>query len=276
MLLGDEQALQEESAPRESYRDSTNPHEDPNKRYFFVGAAWRYTRMPAWVLEWFMESAPAVGAAGSFFGEFGYRKDGFQVTADVGWMNWNFTGPFQLSGDPTQDTEWLDAKWNLLMTTATITWSTNFTDWMSLEYGFEVGAAFIFGDMTRTEAVLSGGRWSPCRGWAGSPALPMPTADERFYCDQPIPETDTNGDGVVNNLDTPPADTNSASEIGAHYGVKANRGIANKGVPRGVPVLGPRLSLRFKPIHQLVIRVDVPLPVLPLGFMGGLAVHYGF
>src|SRR5690606_36453160 len=57
-LLGDEQAIQEESAPTVRYRESTNPYEDPKQSYFFVGAAWRYTRMPSWVLEWFMESAP--------------------------------------------------------------------------------------------------------------------------------------------------------------------------------------------------------------------------
>ena len=39
---------------------------------------------------------------------------------------------------------------------------------------------------------------------------------------------------------------------------------------------GPKLALRFKPIKQLVLRVDVPLPVFPLGFQGGLAALYGF
>ena len=40
--------------------------------------------------------------------------------------------------------------------------------------------------------------------------------------------------------------------------------------------VGPRISLRFKPIKQLVLRVDVPLPVFPFGFMGGLAAQFGF
>jgi hypothetical protein len=269
-LLGDEQALQEEAAPQEKFRESTDPYEDPKQSYFFVGAGWRYVRMPAWSLEWFLEAAPSVGTAGSFFGEFGYRKDGFQIGANLGWMKWNFTGPFQLSGDPDQDTEWIDAKWNLLMMTATVTWSTSFTDWMALEYGFEAGAALIFGDMTRTEAYKRNGQWAPCPGYVGSAALPDALAiDEQRggYCDAPIPE----GGSV-----TAPLVTNSADEIGAHYGVKAPHGIANKGIPRGIPVLGPRLSLRFKPIHQLVLRVDVPLPILPLGFMGGLSAQYGF
>jgi hypothetical protein len=43
-----------------------------------------------------------------------------------------------------------------------------------------------------------------------------------------------------------------------------------------VPILGPRVSLRFKPIHQLVLRVDVPLPLLPYGFVGGVSAQFGF
>jgi len=120
-LLGDEQALQEEAAPDETFRESTDPYEDPKEHYLFVGGAWRYVRMPSFVLEWFLDSAPSIGTAGSFFGEVGYRKNGFQVTGELGWMNWSFKGPFQLAGDPIADTEWLDAKFNFLMATATVT-----------------------------------------------------------------------------------------------------------------------------------------------------------
>lgn len=272
-MLGDEQALQEEAAPDETFRESTDPYEDPKKHYLFVGGAWRYVRMPSFVLEWFLDAAPSIGTAGSFFGEVGYRKDGFQVTGQLGWMNWNFTGPFQLAGDKIDDTEWLDTKFNFLMATATVTWSTAFTDWFALEYGVEGGFATVFGDMKRNEAYKDGGNWRKCPTWAPQmgysnaawPADMPPTADQQLYCDPPL----SDGGGQ------PPA-TNESDEIGAHYNVKAKHGIANKGIPHAVPVIGPRLSLRFKPIHQLVIRVDVPLPLAPFGFVGGVAAHFGF
>jgi hypothetical protein len=271
-LLGDEQALQEEQQPAETYRKSTDPYEDPDKSYFFAGAAWRYVRMPSFVLEWFLDAAPSIGTAGSFLGEFGYRKGGFQVTGQVGWMKWDFAGPFQLAGDPEQDTEWLDAKFNFLMFTAAITWSTSFTDWFALEYGLEGGFAFLFGDMIRNEAYKQDGSWHKCDTWAPQsgfenplwPADVEPTPEQVLYCDVPQFEGGT----------IPP--TNDADEIGAHYNVKAEKGIANGGIPHAVPVIGPRLSLRFKPIHQLVIRVDVPLPLAPFGFVGGVAAHFGF
>jgi len=274
-LLGDEQALQEEAAPDETFRESTDPYEDPKEHYLFVGGAWRYVRMPSFVLEWFLDSAPSIGTAGSFFGEVGYRKNGFQVTGELGWMNWSFKGPFQLAGDPIADTEWLDAKFNFLMATATVTWSTSFTDWFALEYGVEGGFAALFGDMKRNEAYKTGGNWNKCPTWAPQPGLDNPTwpndmrpptGEQQQYCDPPIPDV---AGGPV------PA-TNESDEIGAHYNVKAKHGIANKGIPHAVPVIGPRLSLRFKPIHQLVIRVDVPLPLAPFGFVGGVAAHFGF
>ncbi len=259
-LLGDEQALQEERSPDERFRESTDPYEDPDKSYFFAGAAWRYVRLPAWVLETGLEAAPSVGTAGSFFGEFAYRNDGFQVTASVGWLGWNFKGPFQLAGDPAEDTEWLDAKFNFLVGTAAITWSTAFTDWFALEYGLEVGLGAIFGDLIRNEAYRdANGKWRPCTSRAD--INPVATAEERLFCEPPS----------RNNMTLPPSVlTNEDDELGAHYNVKAEK------VPPVLPVLGPRLSARFKPIHQLSLRVDIPLPVLPFGFMGGLSAQYGF
>ena len=262
-LLSDEQALEEEKAPDETFRDSTNPYEDPNKSYFFAGAAWRFVRLPSWTLEWFLEAAPGVGTAGTFFGEFGYRKDGFQITGSVGYMKWSFEGPFQLAGDPDVDSEWLDGDFNFLSGTATFTWSTAFTDWFALEYGIEAGLAALFGELTRSEAYRdSDEKWARCPGWAGGPDLRNPTTEQSVFCDRPI---GPNGDALPDEVRT-----NDDDELGAHYGVKADK------VPPVVPIIGPRLSLRFKPIAQLVLRVDVPLPVFPFGFMGGLGAQYGF
>jgi hypothetical protein len=268
-LLTDEQAIAEEEATDEKFRESTDPYEDPKKSYFFVGAAWRYVIMPQFMLQWFLDAAPTLATTGSFFGEFGYRKNGFQVVAQVGWMKWNFKGPFQASGDPSEDTEWLIGKFNMLQGTAAITWSTSFTDWFAVEYGVEAGIAGVIGDLTRSEAYHGAdGKWKACPTyWANQAGWPggVRDGDSMIYCDTPVA---TNGGA------TPP--TNESDEIGAHYNVKAKHGISNGGIPRAVPILGPRVALRFKPIHQLVLRVDVPLPLFPYGFVGGLSAQFGF
>ncbi len=276
--LSDEQALEEERAPREEFRESTDPYEDPKRRYVFLGAGWRFVRLPSWLLKAYqVESGPSVGTPSAVFGELAFRRKGFQVLADAGFVKWNFHGPFQLKGDPIEDTEWLQGNLKFLMLSTAITWSSSFTDWFQLEYGLEAGLGFVFGDVIRNEAVKrADGKWGKCSTWASQSSNPAsllynsmspdPTPEEQRYCDIP--------DGPDN---ARPPPTNAADEDGAHYGVKAKRGLLNGGgIPRLVPLIGPRVSLRFKPIHQLVLRVDVPLPVLPFGFVGGVSAQYGF
>lgn len=279
VLLGDEQALEEERSPEEQFRETTDPYEDPRKRYYFVGAGWRFASLPSWLLGAVqVETEANLVTPASFFAEAAFRRKGYQIGVNVGYLKWNFADAFRLSSDPVVDTEWLDAKFNFLIATATITWSTAFTDWFQLEYGLEAGLAVLFGNMTRNEAFKRrDGSWDRCETWASQGGFVnpnfrsyeggrTPTRDEREYCDPPLGESD----------DDFPPDTNPADEVGAHYGVKANRGAFNSGVPYLLPVIGPRVSLRFKPIAQLVLRVDVPLPVIPFGIMGGVSAQYGF
>jgi hypothetical protein len=279
-LLSDEQALEEERAPNERFRDTTDPYEDPRKSYLFFGAGWRFSRVPTWLLPAYgVEAGPAVSTPLSVQGELAWRKDGFQVLGSVGFTRLNMRGPFQLRNDPIEDTEWLEGNFKFLNLTATVTWSTAFTDWFQIEYGFEAGLGFLFGDLTRSEAYKrANGSWGKCPAWASqttnrndaiqfNPLFPSPTREQQRYCDIPI------GDGKPDMV--PPA-SDPADRDGAQYGVKAERGLFNGGVPHVVPILGPRLSLRFKPVHQVVLRVDVPLPIIPFGIMGGVAAQYGF
>lgn len=274
-LLGDEQALEEERAPQEQFRDTTDPYEDPKGRYLFFGAGWRFYRVPTWLLPAYgVEAGPAVGSPAYFSAELAFRKNGFQVTPSVAFAKLDLNGPYQLKGDPIEDTEWLDANFKFLNLTVAVTWSTSFTDWFALEYGLEAGIGLLFGDLTRTEAYKArNGSWGKCKAWASqasrgilfNPEFPNPTPEQLKYCDPPIGPSDE-----------PPPATNGADEDGAQYGVKAKRGLFAGGVPNVIPILGPRLSLRFKPVHQIVLRIDVPLPQVPFGFQGGVAAQYGF
>jgi hypothetical protein len=274
-LLGDEQALEEERAPEERFRETTDPYEDPKQRYLFFGAGWRFSRVPSWMLgAYHAEAGPAVGTPASFTAELAFRKNGFQVTPTVGFTKLNIKGPYQLKGDPLEDTEWLDAKFKFLNLTVALTWSTSFTDWFALEYGLEAGIGLLFGNMTRSEAFrANNGAWGKCPAWASqansgilfNPDFPRPTREQRTFCDPPIGPNDE-----------PPPRTNGADEKGAQYGVRAKRGLIHGGIPNVIPILGPRLSLRFKPIHQVVLRIDIPLPQVPFGFQGGVAAQYGF
>ena len=278
-LLSDEQALQEERTPEERFRKSSDPHEALGQSYFFLGARYRFAVLPPFLMRAYaVTSDRAVRTGKAAVAELGYRRGGFQVLANAGFLKLDLDGPFRLRRDPSEDTEWLDARFKSLLLTAAFTWSTSFTDWLQLEYGFEAGAAVLFGDLTRTEAVRrADGKWERCRAWASvspnpadmlghNPLSPNPSPEEVRYCERPRGDDPT----------APPPDSDQADEAGAHYGVKAKRGLRQGGVPRVLPVLGPRLSLRFKPARQVVLRVDVPLPVFPFGFMGGVSAQFGF
>ncbi|MDB4977780.1 MAG: hypothetical protein JWN48_6121 [Myxococcaceae bacterium] len=275
--LDDEQALQEERTPREEYRETTSPYEDPDKTYLFVGGAYRFARIPSWLLGAYgVEQGPGVGMPVSFSGELAWRRRGSQIVGALNYTKLNFHGPFQLKGDPIEDTEWMQAKFKLLNLTVAFTRSTSFTDWFQLEYGVEAGLGFLFGDLVRSEAYKrADGTWGKCQAWASqvsnpndkilfNPAFPNPTPEQRHYCDVPV------GDPKL-----PPPASNSSTMKGAQYGVTARHGLFHGGVPHVIPILGPRVSLRFKPIHQVVLRVDLPLPVIPFGFMGGISAQYG-
>ncbi len=276
--LGDEQARQEERFEKEQYRDTTDPHEDPAKRYAFLGVKWSFMALtPTLLKAYTVKVGPTVSNAKTFAAELAFRRKGFQVTGSLGFMHLRAHGPFQLKSDPIEDTEWLDVNFKMLNLTTAITWSTAFTDWFALEYGLEAGIGFLFGDMIRTEAYkTANGKWGKCPAWASQTTVqsdrlhfnddfPNPTPEQRRYCQIP--------DGPADQV--PPA-SNTADMDGEQYNQKAKRGLFNAGVPHAFPILGPRLSLRFKPIHQFVIRVDVPLPIIPFGIQGGVAVQYGF
>jgi hypothetical protein len=276
--LGDEQAKQEEQYEAEKFRDTTDPYEDPAKRYAFLGARWSFMSLPPALLKAYtVKEANTVSSTKSFAAELAFRRKGFQVTASAGFMKLKNSGPFQLKNDPIEDTEWLDANFKMLNLTAAITWSTTFADWFSIEYGLEAGIGFLFGDLVRTEAYQrNDGGWGKCPGWASqttnendtlrfNPDFPNPTLTQRRFCQIP--------DGPAGQ---PPPDSNTSDMDGEQYDQKAKKGLFNKGVPHAFPILGPRLSLRFKPIHQVVLRVDLPLPILPFGIVGGVAAQYGF
>jgi hypothetical protein len=250
--------------------------EEKGKRYYYLGAGWRFAALTTGLLKAYtLKAEDNLFTPKAFFAEAGFRRDGFQVGVNLGLVNWKFQEVFRLKDDPVEDAEWMNGKFNFVVATTSLTWSTAFRDWFQLEYGLEAGLAFIAGRMVRNEAVREDGKWRKCDTWASQGPFenpddrfpnPNPNRTQQLYCDPPI-------SSVPNNEDQPAA-SDAGDEVGAHYGAKSPRGLFNEGIPYVVPVLAPRLSLRFKPVRQLVVRVDVPLPSLPFGLMGGVALQY--
>lgn len=247
-LIGDEQAELEEEAAPEPTRSGIDPYEEADQDYFFLGVFYRQVIIPGFIQELFVDGGidgfnPGVGL------QFLWRKNNFNVSANVWWNNAQGQGFFRASGDPRTDTEFIDANLGVVFVNAEFMWSFPITDWFAIDLGFDLGVGFIYGDLVRTEAVESSpgaGDWRACDGPGGS-----------GYCEPPAPE---------------PCYANN----GGHYDCNEPNWLTEGGdTPVVMPwVTLPHLAVRFKPIHQLQIRIDGGYGLYNFFFGGG--VSYGF
>lgn len=247
--LADEQAATEDEFGNESGRSSTDPFEDPSEGYYFLGAFYRHIIIPKFMLNLFLDEG-----SGSDFPAFGvdltYRKDGFDIVGSLWLMRAEGQGAMRASGDPIEDTEWVQTDiWGVFLS-GTFLWSTAFNDMFALEYGVGIGVGFVTGDVYRTEAYPdSNGDYQACNG-PGDPdgrfCGPPPASYEGQQC---RPGTE-------------------------HYGCNEGKWSEGGDVPNVVPWFAiPHLALRIKPIKQVMIRVEGGFG---LGFFAGFSAAYGF
>lgn len=241
-LLSDEQVVAENELGVDEERSSTDPFEEPSETYMFLGAFYRHTWTPSFILNIFTdESTPANNS--SFGLEFTYRKDNFDIITSVYYQGYGVDGPFLGSGDADTETEIINSDLFGIMVSVDLMWGTQFNDIVGIQYGIGLGIGALLGDLRRTEAFRNGnGDWEACTG-----------PDGTAFCD------DVDGDGDL-------------------MGVG---GIASKWFDGGsVPNLYfrfaiPHLAVRIKPIKQLMIRVDGGFDLFS-GFFTGLNAAYGF
>lgn len=271
-LLGDEQALYEEEVGTEEQYSGAHPHEEEGKSYFFLGAFYRHQFVPSGLLELFLDAAPSENMP-QFGGEFIRRRDGMDVIASVYYADYRFSGPFLAKDDPPQDVEWIDSDMWAVMGSVTLLWGSHFSDWFAIQYGLGVGVGWLFGDMVRTEAYPSNSGHSRCVAPTG-PGLPGSAQSS----DPNDPAAFSGGLGeTVEQYCAPPSSfpTDADGDDGEHYGVTARTWFDSGSRPNLWFRFAPQLSLRFKPMHQLVIRVDGGFDLFS-GIFVGAAAAFGF
>lgn len=246
VALSDEQVLHEEKEGVEKKIDSSDPYEDPDESYYFLGAMGGVIVLPSFLMDLFLDESssivnPAVGA------EFTYRSDGFSIVVNVMYAGYRGSGGFRLPGEPKTDTEFVESSLSALMGTVSFLWSTQFSKFVALEYGVGIGIGALFGDIRRSEAYPDGDEWKKCSGPDSG------QGGDAGYCDGP-----------------PVAD----DERGAHYNVVAAKWSDGGDVPNIWPWLAiPTIGLRIKPVRQLQMRVNASAG---LGFFFGASASYGF
>ena len=212
---------------------------------WWFGAYVQGAFVPSFMLELFLDNAPTVSNVGFGLTATHRSQDGMSFVMGLGYAPYSFAGPFRISGDPEQDTEWLDSSLALLHLRGQVLWSTELVDDMlSFEYGVGLDLGVVLGELRRTEAYRdAAGNFQPC----ASAGVPDP-----LYCDVP------QSLGATDRYDA----------YGAHYNVVDER------VPpiMLVPML-PALALRYTPLPELAIKLDAAFGLMQ--FALGLSAAYG-
>lgn len=259
-----------EPAVQEQHRSGADPYEDPQETYFFLGGFYRHTWMPSWMTELFVQTAPDINNP-QFGLDFSVRKDHFEVIYSLWYADYSAYGPFLGANDEPNEMEMIDSQLWAAMAGVTFLWSSEFSDWFAIEYGLGLGAGYVGGDLYRTEAYpTQGGGWDACTGptTPGTPGTADGAPFEGTY--DPAYSTSSDWCGI-------PASglTDADGDEGNHYNVRARTWTQGGSVPNVWFRAALQLSLRFKPIAQLVIRADGGFDIFSGFFLGG-AVQFGF
>jgi hypothetical protein len=261
--LSDEQALLEEQAPREQGRSGFEPGERENQDYFFLGALARAQILPSFPFELGGVTFPAGydvpvnGAVGAFFN---YRRNNFNIQLEVFYQGMGWSGFLRGTGDPQTETEFIESQLGIVFGSFNFSWAFPITEWFAIEVGMGLGFGGVVGDLYRTEAyqATGTGEWQPCSG----PGVP-----DSAYCEGPL-EMPNPSTGRLDGTRTRGGTYQQITGPNPHY-------FGEGGVPPMFATIDlPRLSFRFKPIHQIQIRVDTAFNLYGVSLGGSVA--YGF
>jgi hypothetical protein len=250
--------------PAEQRWDITDTHEDPNKRYLFLGVHYRGTIVPQAFENIFVNDGATIwsNAVGV---ELDIRKGG---QSTIPWIEYDdySTGNiifFQKGvADAPNNYSVVQSKLKAIYLGLDERWSVPLVpDKLDYEYGFGVGIGFTFGSL-KNDWVYQSRNQTALKGSNGN-----------YYseCQSQTPGADWNT-ATVNSCD-PGSHTNSNGQ--PHYGGHTEPNWFNGG---SVPALFPHISLvpvslRYKPLKVLVLRFSVGLQLT--GVMFNFGADYG-
>lgn len=266
--LSDEQAVLEEDAPVEAHDDGLDPTERPNTDNFSLGVIMRGVVIPDFIQGLFVSYRGPTPVNMGMGGYFNWRRNGFNVIAEVWYAGFQNQGYYRDASDPDTETEMIQSHLGVIFGNFVFGWAFDVTNWFAIELGLGLGFGGLVGDMYRQEArPVAGGQYgyASCRGTGdGDPA----------YCEGPPVEMPNPATGRL--------DDNRVH--GGTYQIE-NNGAAGTGPSAfyfgggGVPPMFfwvdlPRIGVRFRPIRQIQIRLDGGYNLY--GFNFGGSVGYGF
>ncbi len=251
-------ALPLEPADVSSSSDDTYTVENPNKRYYFVGARYRGTIVPAFLEHLFVNDGGTI-YSNSIGVEVDMRKGGQSM---IGWLQYTEYGFgntlfLQKGEDPTQPQNYSIVNSGLKGIYAGLdeSWSVPIANHLDFEYGFGIGIGVIFGNLENnwTYNVPNGNFAGAVQGSNGLFYAPCQAQTDGTPC-------------------TTAAHQNaSIAKVGNYVEKNWAQGGA---VPIIFPHIAiPQFALRYKPIKEVESRFSLGFSLT--GFWFGLSVDYG-
>jgi outer membrane protein OmpA-like peptidoglycan-associated protein len=221
---------------------------------WWLGAYFRHLWIPPYMTDPFFSRAPSVSNNGFGLTATYRTGSGLNLVMGVGYMPYEFFGPFLAEGRPITDTELVQSDLALWHVTASLLWDIEFHHTIALEIGFGIDAGMLTGRVRRNEAFLDDrGMFQDCVG-----PLNPPVTDARgdLFCDLP-----QNGSGR--------SGTDDPRDEGEHYNVVEDR------VPPVIlfPMV-PHVALRVQPFKHLMIKAEFAFGVVQL--WAGISLHMSF
>lgn len=278
--LDDDQATIEEDGEDEGEPtvadDGVNPRELPDHDYYFTGAFFRGVIIPGFMQDVFVhyEGGTPVNFGGGAF--FGWRRNGFNVRAEVWYEGFGNVGYYRGRNDPDYELERVQSDLGVVFGSFLFGWTFQINEYFGIDLGFGLGLGGLTGNMWRQEAYRRGGG-----GPSGTPAEctePGAAGGDATYCE---------GDGIPaedrhTNHDTPGptyqrfcASNPSAPECLGSSGLPSPFYFGDGGVPPMFFWIDlPRIGVTIKPIRQFEIRIDGGYNLY--GFNFGASMGVGF
>ncbi len=241
----------------------TDVLENKGEGYYFLGANYRLTLVPAFIINMFVDQGPTGVVGSSTAGlSFDYRKDHFSIIPGL-----NFT---KYSLDPTIFTEKgksgvgnttvVSSDLNAIYLTMDLLWSVPIAKGgqADFEFGFSVGVGGVWGDLYNT--------WVSDQSTGGTAY----TAQDGTKYNQCV-TTGPNGCNANQHQNS------SVNKVGSGKGYREPMWFDSGGgsVPNIMPWISlPILGFRFKPIKELEMRLQTGFSVT--GFFFNFAAYYGF
>ncbi len=238
--------------------DPSDVSEKPGQTYYFIGARYRGTVIPKFMMNLFVDEGATVYSNGIGI-ELDIRKDAYSLIPAISYVEYG-TGDImflQKGKDRNNAGNWsyVNSSLKALYLTVDLLWSTQVHPKVDFEYGFGTGVGIIFGDLVNNwvqftpasgKADLTNGAgvgFTKC-GAVGAPGTGCNKADHQ--------QSDT--DKVGGYVEKSWFSGGSVPNIFLHLAI-------------------PQLGFRFKPVKQFESRLGFGFSLT--GFWFGLSADYG-